>query len=176
MKRYVPIVIGVVALCAVLYLANNRMEASNDVVLDEQATSTMLTTFNGSVTKMFEGENVLQYGFDLPETATTTVEKDGALIKVTDGGMPVVAMYVSFEGGRGYSPADYISNVIVPNVKSVTDRGTTTIGSYDWTVVESPASVWHVASVNNGNWLLVVENRKTDIEKVTPILESLIAK
>lgn len=176
MKRYVPIVIGVVALCAVLYLANNRMEASNDVVLDEQATTTMLTTFNGSITRMFEGENVLQYGFDLPETSTTTVEKDGALIKVMDSGMPVVAMYVSFEGGRGYSPSDYISNVIVPNVKSITDRGTTTIGSYDWTVVESPVSVWHVASVNSGNWLLVVENRKTENEKVASILESLIAK
>lgn len=175
MKRYVPIFIGIVALCAVLYVGNDRMNNS-DVAADEQNSSAELTTFSGKVTRQFEGENTLEYSFDLPVTATTTVEKDGALVKVSDNNTPVVAMYVSYEGGRGYSEKDYITNVIVPSVSAITDTGTTTLGSHEWTVVESEWSVWHVAKALNGNWLLVVENKKTENEKAEAIIESLSTK
>jgi hypothetical protein len=177
MKRYVPIVIGVVALCAVLYVGNDQMKKDSDVVVNGEATTTVpLTSFNGKVTRVFEGDNVLEYGFDLPETATATVEKDGALVKVADADLPVLAMYLSFEGGRGYSPADYISNVIVPNVKTVTSQGTMTMGSHEWSVVESEWSVWHVAKSSNNSWLLVVENRKDVADKADPIIESITDK
>lgn len=175
MKRYVPIVIGVLALCAVLYVGNEQMKKSNDLTVKEQNASST-TSFNGSITRVFEGDNVLEYGFNLPETATTTITNDGSLIKVSDNGSPVLAMYISFEGGRGYSPADYITNTIVPKVQAVTSKGMVTIGSHDWDVVESEWSVWHVTKTTNGNWLLVVENKKSDNEPANAILESIVTK
>jgi hypothetical protein len=174
MKRYVPIIIGVVALCAVLYIGSSEMIKRGDIAREETASSTeMNKTFQGSVTKMFEGENTLQYGFDLPETATATVSMEGALVKVSDSDMPVLAMYVSFEGGRGYSPADYIKKNIKTKVTGITQVGTTTIGGYEWDVVQSANSEWHVASVENGAWLLVVENTKANSEKAMSVLGTL---
>lgn len=174
MKRYVPILIGIVALCAVLYVGNTQMDKDDKLAADEQKMA--LTSVTGKVTRVYEGDNTLEYGFDIPENATTSIEKDGALVKATEGDALLAALYFSYEGGRGYTPADYISNVIVPNVKAVTETGTTTIGSHDWTVVESEWSVWHIAPSTNGQWLVVVENKKTQAEKAAVILESLSTK
>ncbi len=176
MKRYVPIVIGVVALCAILLIGSEQMKKDDAIAVEEQETSALLTSFSGKATRVYEGDNILEYGFDLPETATTTVEKDGSLVKVSDGGVPVLAMYLSYEGARGYSPAAYISNVIVPKVAAVTGKGTTTIGLHEWTVVESERTAWHVAKSDNGQWLLVVESPKTESEKAVSIIESIVTK
>lgn len=152
------------------------MNKDKDITKDEQGSSTVMDkNFKGSITKVFEGDNTLDYGFNLPETATATVSMNGALVKVTDTDMPVLAMYVSFEGGRGYSPADYITNTIIPKVSAATIVGTTTIGENEWTIVESKNSVWHVTKVGNGNWLLVVENTKAHSEKANPIIASISA-
>ncbi len=176
MKRYVPIVIGVVALCAVLYVANSQMAKRNASAVDESELA-MMTSFTGNVTRNFEGENLLEYGFDLPEGATTTIEKDGALIKVTDVvAKPLFEMYFSFEGGRGYSPTDYITKVIAPQVKVINSQGVVAVGSREWEVVESERSVWRVAKSDDGQWLLVVESRKADAETVDPIVGSIVTQ
>ena len=173
MKRYVPIIIGIVALCAVLYVVN--VERTKDARANADKKSALV--YEGSVTRNFEGENTLSYSFNLPEGATTTVEKDGALVKINDDQSQMVsAMYFSYEGGRGYSPDDYIDNVIAKSVKSIEDVGTTTIGSHEWSVVESEWSVWHVAKSENGQWLLVVENKKTENERANAIIESIVTK
>ncbi len=175
MKRYVPIIIGVVALCAVLYLGSSKMSGDTDVAIDE-ATSSEVTSksFQGSFTKVSGGEFTLQYGFDLPETATATVTMNGALVKVSDSDMPVLAMYVSYEGDRGYTPADYITKNIMTKVAGVTMQEAKMVGKFDWSVAESANSVWHVASVEGGKWLLVVENKKADTEKAAVILETAV--
>ena len=151
---------------------NNRA----DLVKEEEANELSSSSFTGKVVRMFEGENVLEYGFDLPEGATTTVERDGSLIKVINQDSLVLAMYISYEGGRGYSPSDYIKNVIAPSIPNLTMIGTTTIGLYDWNVVESERSVWHVAKGGDGSWLIVVENKKTDNEVANTIIESITTK
>lgn len=176
MKRYVPIVIGVVALCVVLFVANSQITKHRaSGMSDEKAP--VVTSFNGQVMRNFEGENLLDYGFDLPEGATTTLEKDGALVKVSSASStPLLEMYFSYEGGRGYSPADYITNIIVPNVHAVTLQEPVTIGIHEWNTVESERSIWHIATSDNGKWLVVVENRKADNEIVEPVLESIITK
>lgn len=175
-KRYVPIIIGIVALCAVLYIGSKSGKDADDIAVDEQASSTVMNkSFQGSITKEWEGSNTLAYGFDLPETATATISMNGALVKVTDADAPVLAMYVSFEGARGYSPEDYIAHNIVPKVSSITSKDTVTIGEYEWSVAESQNSEWHIAKVANGNWLLVVENTKANSEQAKKILESLSA-
>lgn len=142
----------------------------------EEVTQKSSYSFTGKVIRNFEGENVLEYSFDLPEGATTTVERDGSLIKVINQDSLVVAMYMSYEGGRGYSPADYIKNVIANSVPAITMTGTTTIGLYDWEVAESERSIWHVAKGGDGSWLMVVENKKADNEVAHTIIESITTK
>lgn len=173
MKRYVPILIGIVALCAVLYVGSTQ--TGEDKVVVEAEETTELTSFKGTVTRAItDGEAVLQYSFDMPLTATATVERDGALVKVTDADALLTAVYMSYEGARNYSPAQYIANVLVPNVSSVTDAGTVSTGLYEWTVVESEWTTWHVARADTeGKWLFVVESKKADVEKVLPLLESI---
>ena len=84
MKRYVPIIIGVVALCAVFYLGSGGTSNDDEILAnDESSVEVMSKSFQGSFTKIFEGENTLQYGFDLPETATATVTMEGALSILT---------------------------------------------------------------------------------------------
>ena len=150
---------------------NNRAD-----VAKEETNEMSSSSFTGKVVRMFEGENVLEYGFDLPEGATTTVERDGSLIKVINQDSLVLAMYTSYEGGRGYSPSDYIKNVITPSVPGLTMSGTTTIGMYDWNVVESSRSIWHVTKGGDGSWLIVVENKKADNEVANAIIESITTK
>lgn len=150
------------------------MNNDNDIAKDEQESSTVMDkNFKGSVTRVFKGDNTLEYGFNLVETATATVSMGGALVQVRDQGAPVLAMYVSFEGERGYGPDEYIAKNIIPKVSTATVVGTTTIGEYQWTVVQSNNSEWHVTKVANGSWLLVVENIKVNTEKATTIIESI---
>lgn len=176
MKKYVPIIIGIVALFVLLYVGNNVMQKRQVEVSDENVTVTAGVQVIGKAVKNFEGEQAVEYMFSIPETATTTVEKDGALVKVTDEGVLVNAMYFSYEGGRGYSSSDYVANVIVPAVPSAKIVGTTTFAGYDWDVVESEWSVWRVAKVGNGSWLLVVENKKTEDEKSLSVIDTLTTK
>ena len=60
MKRYVPIIIGVVALCGIIYVGSSQMRKSNTVLVDEQKSEVSNMSFQGKVTKIFEGENVLE--------------------------------------------------------------------------------------------------------------------
>lgn len=130
----------------------------------------------GEVVRMFEGENKISYALDIPETATSTVGMNGALLQVVDGGVPFVSMYFSYEGGRGYMPINYIKSIIVPQVRALTIVGTTTVGSYDWTVAQSDQSEWHVAQVGDGSWLVVVENKRTLHDKAMGVLDTLTTR
>lgn len=180
MKKYVPYIVGIVVLFVLVYLGqgvmkNREVAADEENVTVSEKVGTKLV--EGTVTRFFEGEQLLGYAFDIPETATTLVERDGANIKVTgEDGELVNAMYFSYEGGRGYSPADYVTEVIAPNVSVVSVTGTTTIGSYEWTVAEGATSVWHVASVKDGQWLVVAESKKGENEAAENVLYSLTVK
>ncbi len=176
MKKYVPYIVGIVVLFVLVYLGQGVMKNREAVKEEEVTVTTPTTLVEGTVTRFFEGEQVLGYALDIPEMATTSVERDGSLIKVTEGDSLLSAIYFSYEGGRGYTPADYINNVIAPNVSSATVVGTTTIGSYEWTVVEGVTSVWHVAAVKGGEWLAVAESKKGEDTPGLDILESLTAK
>jgi hypothetical protein len=178
MKKNVTILVGLVVLITVLYGVSSLMKdggAESAKVTDVEG-PVAVKAFVGKVIRVFEGENVLDYGFDIPETATTSIDMDGALIKVADEetSAPIASVYMSYEGGRGYSPSEYIAKVTSPHVPVINEVGTSTIGLYDWTVAESEGSEWHVAQV--GTWLIIVENKKTEHDTVEKILESVSAK
>jgi hypothetical protein len=194
MKKNVTILIGLVVVISVLYAGSSFMKKGKSAVgmVEGEKTSLTMKPFNGQVVRVFEGDNVLEYGFDIPETATTSIDMDGALIKVTDVTVtgdvestttaptvtttPVVTFYMSYEGGRGYSPLDYINDIIAPHVSVMNPTSVTTIGSYDWQGAESEGSEWHIASVAGGKWLIVVENKKSTHDTVEKILESISVK
>jgi hypothetical protein len=162
---------GIVIVVGGAYWYMSDMPAKEEAIVKTQT-----RTIEGQVTRMFEGENKVVYSFDVPETATSTTGMEDALVKVTNNDLPYTSMYFSYEGGRGYAAEDYIKNVIAPRVPVLTIIGTTTIGSRVWTVAESTASEWHVAQVGDGQWLLIVENKKALHDQVAATLESLRAE
>jgi hypothetical protein len=173
MKKYVPYIIGIVVLFVLVYLGQGVMKNRETVKNEENNISSASALVEGTVTRFFEGEQVLGYAFSIPETATTSSDLDGALVKVTNDATLVVATYFSYEGGRGYSPADYVTNVIAPRVALAAVTGTTTLGGYDFTVVEGVKSIWYIASVKDSQWLVVAEADKDDQDGAKTILESL---
>lgn len=175
MKKNVKILIGIVVLVAVLYGGRNIMRGGHDVDSSDVAGAVKMESFTGQVVRSFEGENKLDYSVDLPENAQTKEEMEGALIHVVNEEAPYLSMYMSFEGARGYTPLEYIDNVITPKVPVIEITSTSTIGGYEWQGAESPASEWHVASVAGGKWLVVVENKKVVHDLVVKTIESLKA-
>lgn len=185
MKKNIAIGAGIVALLIVLIALFNflRLHAvKSDYVVhtdkteikNESEKSGTTQSFTGDVIREFEGSHKLSYSFDIPKNATTEVGMDGALIKITEGSDLFAAVYMSYEGGRGYSPTDYIDNVIAPKVSVISHRGSETVGFYDWQVAESETSEWYVTSIKNGEWLAVVENKKAMHDNVGKTLQTLM--
>lgn len=180
MKKNVTILISLVVLFSVLYAGNSFMKESDDKKLsgyEETESSVALKSFIGKVTRVYEGENVLEYGFDIPETATTTIDMNEARIAILDieSKNPLATVYMSYEGARGYTPLDYIKNIIVPAVSVIDIASTTSVGLYDWQVAESEGSEWRVASVASSSWLVIVESKKAGHDVAEKILESIFA-
>lgn len=176
MKRNVSIVIGGIVVIAALYgiqkLSDRTAQHDGNQVVQEVGTKLV----TGEVVRVFEGENKVEYTFVVPETATTTLGMENALVKVTNEGLPFASVYFSYEGGRGYTAMDYINNVIAPNVSVIDPTGVVTLGETEWETAVSEGSEWHVASVLDGKWLVVVENRKSLHDAVEKLVTSLQVK
>jgi hypothetical protein len=176
MKTYIPIILVVVALVGVVFGGRFYMKKHSPAPKPETAGQVQMKTYSGEVMRVFEGENKISYSFEIPETATATVSMDGALISITDNNMPYATVYISYEGGRGYSPIDYITDIIASHVTVLNIMGTSTIGAYDWQIAESAGSEWHIATAGNDQWLFIVENKKTVHDHAQKLLESVKAK
>lgn len=179
MKKNVTILIGLVILVAVLFAGSSfiREGKIGHFGGDETGSSESVKAFVGQVVRVYEGENILEYGFDIPETASTTVDMDGALIRVTDASStPIITFYMSYEGGRGYTALDYLSEIVAPHVNVIDPTGTSSIGAYEWQLAETANSEWHIAQVDGGKWLIVAESKKSVHDQAERILESVNAK
>ncbi len=179
MKKNVTILIGLVILVAVLFAGNSFIREGKVGFLGDSDTQSQesVKAVVGQVVRVFEGENLLEYGFDIPESASTTVDMDGALIRVIDASStPIVTFYMSYEGGRGYTALDYLSEVVAPHVNVIDPVGTSSIGVYEWQLAETANSNWHIAQVDGGKWLIVAESKKSVREQVERILESVNTK
>jgi hypothetical protein len=176
MKKNITILIGVAVLIVVLYGAQRLMNNSEDVGASDVVNEIAMQSVTGQVLRVFEGEHILDYSMDIPETSTTSVSMEGALLRVTEEANPLITVYFSYEGGRGYTPLDYINNKIAPQVAVIDPLGTTTIGNLDWQVAESEGSEWRIAQVMNGEWLIVTENRKSVHDMADSILNSVVLK
>lgn len=178
MKTYVPILIGIVVLGAALYGGNTFMKKGGSDLLNNKDTQSEISMKSvvGQVVRVYEGDHVLEYAFDIPETATTSIDMEGALIRVLDNNAPTATFYMSYEGARGYSALDYLSNKIAPHVSVINPTNIVSLGGYDWQMAESEGSEWYIASVASSSWLIVVENKKTNHDMATKIIESISVK
>lgn len=178
MKTYIPVVIGLLIILSggYMYSKKNATAPVKEVMEVKTEELSAMSTYEGEVTRISNGENKLAYSFGIPEGATTNVEMNNALVRVMEGATPYATVYMSFEGARKYTPAKYFNDVIVPHVSVVVPKGEQMIGNTMWYVAESEASQWHIASVADGKWLVVVENRKAARDMVQKTLSSFAVK
>jgi hypothetical protein len=173
-KTYKAILVAVLGLVIVVsgaYVYMKKNPQAKETIVKDHA-----KTLEGQVVRMYEGENKLVYAMDIPETAVSALSMDDALVTVTDNGALFAAIYMTYEGGRGYASVDYLTNVVASRVPVLSITGTTTIGSTLWTVAEGTNSEWHVGQVGDGQWLMVVESKKALHDQVVEMLESLVTK
>ncbi|HCC06057.1 TPA: hypothetical protein DEP94_01690 [Candidatus Nomurabacteria bacterium] len=176
MKTYIAILIGIVVLTGVTFGGYKIIKNKRVVKVVSAENVIRMKEVTGQVMREFEGQNVVDYSFQIPETATSTLDMDNALIKITDNNNPYATIYISYEGARGFAPVDYIGQVVAPHV-SVIDMGDIKkIGDHDWQTAETEGSEWHVAGAANDQWLIIVENKKAVSDTVVKTLESFKAK
>lgn len=175
MKKYIAIAVGIVVLSGAVFGGYKFIKSRKAVAPAQAENVVRMRTLTGGVTREYEGQNVLNYSFDIPESATTTTEMDGALIKIQDAN-PYATMYVSYEGARGYGPIDYIDAVISPHVSVINLGDIEKVGAYEWQTAETEASEWRIAPIDNGKWLVIVENKKLRHDEVDRTLESFKAQ
>lgn len=135
-----------------------------------------MQTISGTVSRFYEGENKVAYSFQIPDTATTSVEMDGALIRIWENGVAYANIYLSYEGGRGYGPIEYMGDIIAPSVPVINATGASTVGNYTWQTASSDGSEWHLAPIINDQWLVVVENKKSARDATQQLIGSFKAE
>ncbi len=172
MKKYWKQIVGALILVLVLILINKatndkHLAKGNDKEKEEMVNP---NTIKGEVTAIFEGEHKLNYELVLADGATTSLSKNNKLLTVKSASSTSpIYFYFSYEGGRGYSAADYINNNIAPSTNLI-KRETMQHGENNWSVVRSTNSSWHVGSF--GEWLVVIENSNMDKDLATKYIES----
>ena len=177
MKTYIAIVLGIIVLFAVVfagYKLTSNKTAGNTT--GNEVSQMAVKKVTGEVKRWFEGDNILSYAFNIPETATTSIQMDGGLIKVISETGAQANVYFSYEGGRGFSANDYLVEKVAPQVAVVNFTGTTTIGMHEWTTAESSGSEWFIAPARDGEWLVVVEAKKTMHDETLEILKQMDVK
>ncbi len=173
MKTYISILLVILGLTVVV-LGGYFYTKQNPQVVPQAQGDVRMKTYSSSVSRFFEGDNKIEYSFDIPEYATATIDMDGALIKITSTSSPYATIYISYEGGRGFTALDYINEIIAPHVSVINPKNISTIGTHTWQVAESEGSEWHIAPLRNNEWLFIVENRKVNHDVVEKTLESLV--
>jgi hypothetical protein len=164
------------ATSAVSVVDNTSKNNSTSTTTSSTDVITGAKSFATEINAQFEGDNKANVVFNYDDNLTVT-QGAGAKAKyyyVTDANKANVAVvYTSVEGGRGYTANDYIDEVIRKAVPSATPAADVTYGAKTWTRSESSGSEWNVLSAKNGEWLVLVENKKANHDKVVKILETL---
>ncbi len=119
------------------------------------------------------GKEVLAYSFDLRDGLTATATDRGAYLEVSERGIPVMKMYMSYVNG-GMTAERYMKNVITPKIAVVEAKDSLVASGFSWNVWESATMSWHVATPFNGAWLVMVEGEKEYSADVVKVLSSLV--
>ncbi len=164
----------------VLYLVNRPSKGAS-VIVENNATSTksvMLTKYNTMLSHNFEGENKGDVSFDYDDTyKVSTSSKVANLYTINNvKGEKVATVYFYFNGGRGATPEEYITETVKKSVPTVSAPANATYGESVWARAESGATEWHLKTATNKNWLVYVESAKANNAEVSNVLKSVDVK
>jgi hypothetical protein len=182
-KMYVSLALYIVLGVAAGYLVARGVRAfmnsriADDVkVVNEEKMGTK--TFSGDIYAVFEGTSTAKVTFDYD--AAYTVEQGtgnrSRYFVVKNASGTLATIYASYEGGRGYSAADYLAETISKAVPTVSAPTTAVYGDASWMTAGTAMTEWHIAPQKNGEWLLVVESKKSNNKEVGEILKTLTIK
>ena len=120
MKTYISILLvvlglGVIVSGGYLYTKNSSKQISSTVKYD----TVPMKLYTSSLTRFHDGDKKIDYSFTIPENATVIPGMDGALTKITTATSSYATVYVSYEGGRGFTPLDYINEIVAPHVSVI---------------------------------------------------------
>lgn len=137
--------------------------------------------YNGSYSSIFEGENKGEVSFLVNEKYTVDQgagSKNKYFYVKDENGNVVANLYASYEGGRGYTPADYINSVIAkaPNVKLTAETKDVAYGNNVFSSNTNGNSIWNTISNQNKDWVMVIESKVANQEKIKSVFESLSIK
>lgn len=145
------------------------------VVVDPDSTAT--TTYKGMVEAHFEGTEQISFQFSYVPSQITLTPSDKGVTLVTRGATSTVAtssIAISYEGGRGYEPKDYWTEIAKKDCAGctstkpiVTFSGTTTSVTYQ----NAKKVVQISTNPFNNNWLLIFTISKP-FGKVNLVLSS----
>lgn len=173
-------IIGLLVLLLVGFLVYRGLEGkslkiwnSGDKLVDI-ANSEDYTKFEGKQSAKFEGDHLLNFSFlyKKDREAVQGVGSQSNWFKLFDAEKNnYVTLYVTFEGGRGYSADDYIDNVFKKANPEVTVEEVKFAGNSDVVVkhvVDEAANteyyIQEVKAEDESAWLAIVENKKYDSE------------
>lgn len=169
MKKYWKQIVGAVILVLVLILINKASHNKSSATIDNDDLVSQANVLKGEVMAVYEGEHKLNYVLTMQDGATTTLSADNRLLTLKSATTSPIHFYFSYEGGRGYSPNDYINNTIASKV-AIIKRETMAHGANTWSVARSANSSWHVGTF--GEWLVIIENSNKDKNTATLYIES----
>lgn len=174
MKTFIPIIIGLVVIIAGWkLLGTKKVAVSTASTTPSVVDMAEMSLFSGEAKKLVNGvEEVLPFSIAIPVDATTSVGMNGSLFSIKTPTRTYASMYFSYEGDRKYTPELYVKNVMTPRVKVITPLGEAMIGTTMWYKVASDKSEWHIASLMDGKWLVVIESGKDIGEMVKTTLSS----
>jgi hypothetical protein len=162
-----------------MYLFNKSKTMKSDMKEMSSEMKTETVKYTGSVSHNFEGENKTEVSFDHDKSLSVT-QGEGNKSKYfyvnNASGTKVATVYMSYEGGRGYTADDYVKEVLLKAVPSAKMEDSMTHGSSTWLKVSSTNSVWHVKSSEDKQWVTLVENTKANSDLVKSVLDTFTVK
>ena len=176
MKKNIAILVGIVVLLVVLfggYKVIKRYSIKSEPISKNDIN---MKVFTGSVSSEYEGSNTLSYSFSIPDYTISTSSPEGDLVKIGDATSTHTTVYFSYEGGRGLSPSEYISEIIAPHVSVIDETGTSTMGDYEWQLAETAGSNWYITTSKDGQWIVAVESRKIWSDESNKLVSSFKAE
>ena len=151
------------------------------LVKGDNATSTMIVTpmsyktAETTASANYEGDRSKTVSIDIPESYEVVASKNMKnTYFVMNGNSRVATLYYSYEGGRGYSASDYITNVIAPKVSGLSSVSISTSGGVSSAMASSANSEFRVSSY--GEWLVFVESTKANSDIAMAIANSVVVK
>ena len=169
--------LGYVVAKGVLYLVNRPKTGDSSIVTENQ-NQAGTKNFTGEINSVFEGDNkaVVSFAYNDNLTVEQGVGAKSKYFYIKNASGTVATIYASFEGGRGYTGNDYLLEVIKKAVPSVSTPTSMVHGSTTWSYAATAGTEWNTASFKTGNWVMVVENKKSNTDLVKSILDTMDVK